>query len=126
MDNESAKKWFIKKFTQDLFLVFAITWAVLFVLENIKSGVVSNYLSLPHMAVLLLIFGIMALWFRSPAQAEKPARMSKKEIGVLIVLSVALAVFLPAIIEASTALTVLLIVVTIVALWVGTLVIQND
>lgn len=126
MDNESAKKWFIEKFTRDLFLISVITWGILFILENIKPGVVSNYLSLPHMAVLLFVFGIVALLFQPAVMNEKLSPLSKKEIVVLVVLSIALIVLLPLIIEASARLTVLLIFVTVVALWVGTLVIQND
>lgn len=125
MNEESAKKWFIKKFTRDLFLVFAVTWGLMFVMENIKAGIVSNYISLPHLAVLLLVFGIIALSFQPSLRSGSELRLTKKEMVVLAVLSLGLVVLLLVTIEASATLTVLLIFVTLIALWAGTLVLQK-
>lgn len=117
----SSKKWFWQKLSFDAFIIFSSTWLFLFVMESLKEGIVSRYLSLPHLAFALIALGVLAAQFQPfrPDQL-KEKKLSKKEILVLIVLSVLIAFLIFWLFALSWPLTIVLIFVTVAALWLGT------
>lgn len=122
---ENAKQWFLRIISRDIFVISAVTWIIMFFMEAFKTGVVSNYISLPHFALLVVFFGITALVFQPAMPAAIPGPLSSAEKRGLIVISLLLILLIPLIVEASKALTVLLVFVTVAALWLGTMVLRE-
>lgn len=125
MKDNSAKYWFLRKFTRDLFCISTSTWLLLFIMEIIKPGIASNYVSLPHLAVLVFFFAVVALYFQPPRVSPGRFNLSAIEISILTILSIASAVFLAFTLQATPILTALIIIVTVLALWGGTLVLNE-
>ena len=65
--------------TFDAFSVYTFTWGVLFIMELVKPRIVSNYISLTHGAILILILGIAFLILRPEDVLIEP---EPKELGV--------------------------------------------
>ena len=120
MKKASAKDWFVQKITRDLFVVFAAMWGVLFVMELTKEGIVSNYLPLPHLAVFLVVLGVIAMIFQPVNIDIKPTKFSRSEILILLILSIIVALLIPLVLDVSSVLTLVLIFVTVLTIWVGT------
>lgn len=122
----SPKQWFLQKLSSEVFTISAIGWLILFLLETVKNGLVSNYLSLPHLAFLVVVFGIVMLILKPQGEvvpASKP--LSNEEIVVLSVLSIVIIFLIPFITDFSSALTILLIFVTVLSLWLGTILLKE-
>ena len=125
MTDRSYKQWFFQRLALEAFYVFAATYVVLLILELLKEGIVSRYISLPHAALLLLVLGILAL-AQQPQKPKVARALTKKEYIILCLISVALIIIIPLILKASVSLTILLIFVTVVSLWIGTIYLLNS
>lgn len=124
--NHSPKQWFLQKLSSEVFTISAIGWLILFLMETAKNGLVSNYLSLPHLAFLVVVFGIVMLILKPQAEAVPASKpLSNKEIIVLTVLTIIIIFLIPFITEFSSALTILLIFVTVLSLWLGTILLKE-
>lgn len=119
MQHQSPKEWFFQSLARDAFTIYSITWLFLFLLENVKTGVVSNYLSLPH--ALLPLFFLGVLWMALTPEFEQQAIVEKKPFPYLMmmILSLITLVVLSFIVDASLVLTALIIFATLAALWAG-------
>ena len=126
MNDETAKQWFIRTITRDLFIIYSVTWVLLFLLESVKPGLVSNYLSLPHLAALLVALGVVALVFQPLVPLGASYALSKRDYLVLIVLSIVAALLIIILVDVGLALTLLLVFVTVATIWVGTIMLQED
>lgn len=126
MSNEHPRQWLYRRLISELFSIFSFGWGTLFLMEVVKPGLVSNYLSLQHLAVALLFLGIWALSLQQPEIKDTSSTLSKRERIILLVLSIILAFVLVIITEVSFPLTLLLILVTVGTLWAGTLVFSSD
>ena len=120
MQKDSYKKWFFQRLTLDAFSIFTTTYIVLLVLELVKEGLVSRYISLPHLALILLVLGILVL-AQQPPLKKSPTKLGKKEIVTLSLISLAIIAALAVIIQAALPLTILIIFVTVASLWIGTI-----
>ena len=125
MTESSYKKWFFQRLALEAFSIFAVTYVVLLILELLKEGIVSRYISLPHAALLLLVLGILAL-AQQPQKPQAATALSKKEYVILSLISIGLIVAIPLILQASASLTILIIFVTVVSLWIGTISLLNS
>ncbi|MBI4121712.1 MAG: hypothetical protein HY461_00110 [Parcubacteria group bacterium] len=107
---------------RDALLTASITWVVLLILEMLKPGLATNYLSLTKFAACLFILAIIYLSFCQPAMpaATAPRPFARRELAMLGVLSVVAAVVLAALMPGGIVLTGLLISVTVLAIWIGT------
>ena len=54
-------KFFIKKIIPDIFYISLVTYLVYFVLELIKTGLISNYFDLNLLLLWTIIFGILTV-----------------------------------------------------------------
>lgn len=123
MKIQSPQEWFLQKVFEELFLLSLGFWVILFILELLKNGLVSNYLSLPHLALLIFVFGVISLSLKPLNEMndkQEEASISKRKTGVallLLVLVVSLVIFLVA--NVSLPLTLLLIFVTVLAILSG-------
>lgn len=57
---------FIKKFIPDIFYISTITYLVYFVLELIKTGLISNYFDLNLLLLWTLFFGFLTIIIKIP------------------------------------------------------------
>lgn len=122
MNNEHPRNWLYKRMIQELFIIFLIGWGILFFMEILKQGIVSNYLSLPHLGLGILFLGIWAFAVQEPAPTvEYNEKLSKKSFILLTVVSIILALIIAIITELTAVLTLLIILVTVLSLWAGTL-----
>ncbi len=120
MTTPTNRQWFLKKLTKDLFFFSGSFWGILFILELIKNGLVSNYFSLPHLALWVFLFGIIALVFDTNtgmSQFDQNQGIKKRERVFLVLFSVLIAFILIIATNFSLPLTLLLIFVTVLALW---------
>jgi len=53
----------IKKITNDIFYISLITYAVYFMLELLKEGLISNYFDLNLLLIFIIIFAILTIFF---------------------------------------------------------------
>ncbi|PIW96037.1 hypothetical protein COZ84_00220 [Candidatus Kuenenbacteria bacterium CG_4_8_14_3_um_filter_39_15] len=53
----------IKKITNDIFYISLITYAVYFMLELLKEGLISNYFDLNLLLIFIIIFAILTIIF---------------------------------------------------------------
>ncbi len=117
-DHHSIHRLFWLKLTRDIFSYSFVFWLLLLVMEIIKKGIVSNYLSLPHFALLIGLAALVHLAIR-PADTlaeQKPSRFKPWQINTF--LSVLAAVLILITVEASAALTILLVLVSTATIWV--------
>jgi hypothetical protein len=123
MNNEHPRQWLYRKMISELFSIFTLGWGILFVLELVKPGVVSNYLSLQHLAIGLIFLGIWALALQQPQSgvSMEGASLSKHERVILTIISLILSIVIMLITQVSFPLTLLLILVTVGTLWAGTI-----
>ncbi len=56
----------LKKFIADIFYISLITYLAYFVLELIKTGLVSNYFDLNLLLLWVIAFGILTLLLQRP------------------------------------------------------------
>lgn len=54
----------IKKITNDIFYVSIITYAVYFMLELLKEGLISNYFDLNLLLIWTIVFGFLTIIFK--------------------------------------------------------------
>ena len=54
-------KFFIKKIIPDIFYISLVTYLTYFVLELIKTGLISNYFDLNLLLLWTIIFGILTV-----------------------------------------------------------------
>lgn len=114
MPQESRHAWFVRRLLADAAVIGTLTWLALFVMELIKPGIVSFYLPLSQALFLLLAVGLIALSMQ-PAQMSEP--YSKQNITVLGILSAVSALVIYKTTEVEWWLTLLLILVTVGAIW---------
>ena len=57
---------FIKKFIPDIFYISTITYLAYFVLELIKTGLISNYFDLNLLLLWTLLFGFLTIIIKFP------------------------------------------------------------
>lgn len=126
MQHETAKQWFLRKFSRDLFVITSVTWVIMFLMEKVKPGIVSNYFSLPHAAILIVVFAIVAMVFQDAKLDIHSKGLSKTDVSVLAVFSVLLIVFEWFLFDISKGLVLLIIIVSLVALWFGTIILKNN
>ena len=124
MEQEHPKTWFFRKLSREAFLIFSLTWLLLFLMELVKDGMVSRYVSLPQSALVLLVLAILALSLQPP-QVDQPKRLEMKDVGFLIIASVVLALVFPVAFDFSGGLTALFIFVTVLTLWIGTIALKE-
>ena len=113
-------QWFLKRLTKEIFVLSLSFWCILFVLELIKTGLVSNYFSLPHLAFGVFVLGIIALVFdphRDLNQFDQTKSITRKEQVFFVLLSLIMAFIIIFMTSFSLLLTLLLIFVTVLALW---------
>lgn len=120
------KKWFWTRVITDLFWIELVLWLVLFSLELIKSGLVSNYLSLPHFAVLLIFHAIWMLAVQPPAVALDPRPFTKKEGVILAIFCVFIGLVITIVTDLSWVLTLCLIFVTLLTILGGSYLMKQD
>jgi len=126
MNIQEQKSWFYKRLSQEAFFIAAITYVVLVFLELLKPGMISNYLSLPHSALILLALGMLSLVLHAPATLKTSGGLSKRDKISLIIASILVIIFVPVLTQVGVGLTVTLIFVTVLSLWLGTLAFNKD
>ena len=52
-------KKLLVKLVSDIFYIWLITYAVYFVLELVKEGLISNYFDLNLLLILIIVFGVL-------------------------------------------------------------------
>lgn len=119
------KKWFWQRISKDAFLIALITWVVLFVLELVKPGLVSNYLSLQHAAIALLFLGIFTI---AVMDNQKSAKLQKTPMlyALLAVISFITILFIFSLETNSWFLTLILVFASLAAIWGGTFVMIDN
>jgi len=61
----------IKKITNDIFYISLITYAVYFMLELLKEGLISNYFDLNLLLIFIIIFAILTIIFYDKKEPVK-------------------------------------------------------
>jgi len=118
MNEQTPQSWFIQRLAKEAFLIYAITWFILFLLEALKSGIVSHYISLPHAAIPLRFLGV--LWLSLlPDSKQSMKEIDQLPILYLGIVSIVITVVLLFILDAVLPLTILIIFATLAAIWGG-------
>ncbi len=117
MEKNLDKHWFFEQLAKEAFRIFSIAWGVLFFLEILKTGIVSNYLSLSHAALPVMLVGI--LWLVLLPEQEQVIKEKKKTIPLktLVLISLVLVFLLFFLLETGFFLTLLIIFATLAGLW---------
>lgn len=118
--NSATLKWIIKRIVKEAFIISFALWCILFVLELVKPGIVSNYLSLANGLFYLFLFGILTLLLEPTITQLGPKAFGKKDLFWRVICSVLLVITLLLILNASVLLTLFIIFVTLLAFWLGT------
>jgi hypothetical protein len=121
MQNDLDKHWFFEQLAKEAFVIFSVAWGSLFLLELLKPGLVSNYLSLTHAALPLFFLGV--LWLVLLPDQEVTHTMVERELPVksLCVISFFIVLVLFLLLQTSLPLTLLIIFATLAGLWGGAL-----
>jgi hypothetical protein len=114
------RAWFLRSLTRDAFLIAVSTWLALFVLEFIKPGIASNYVSLTRGAAALFILALVHVSLRQPQDVStKPSPFTRRDLGALSLVSLLAAAVVASVMPAFDLLTLLVISVTVLAIWIG-------
>ena len=119
-----SRRWFYRRLANDALLISVITWVFLFVMELVKPGIVSNYLSLTRAAAFVLLLGVCSLTLGDSA----PQTQTEKTVSPFLATSWPLTIvsllagfvvylFMP---PAPVYLTLLVVSVTVLCVWIGT------
>lgn len=112
--------WFWRTVTRDAFTIASTTWLILFVLEFLKPGIATNYVSLTRWAAGLFLLALVHVSLRqSQPDAVASASFSRKEILALVLVSLVAAAVIASVMPAVNLLTLLVISVTVLTIWIG-------
>lgn len=118
------RRWLYRRIAQDALTISAATWLILFLMELVKPGIVSNYVSLTRAAAFVLFLAVcsLALGDKTPlVEAPAPSSAFWQKPWPLAALSAAAGLvvylFMP---PAPVYLTVLVVSVTVLCVWIGT------
>ena len=119
MEKDLDKHWFFEQLAKQAFFIFASAWGLLFLLELLKEGLVSNYFSLTHAALPLMILGV--LWLVLLPEKESVVQPEEKQLPIktLLLISFFIIITLLFLLKTTFLLTLLIIFATLAGLWGG-------
>lgn len=113
-------QWFWHQISRDALSVGVATWLVLILLEIIKPGIASNYLSLTRFALALVLLVFAHMFLRNPQPvAPLPRPFTRRDLSVLVAVSLLAVLLLITFMPRFDLLTLLVISVTVLAIWIG-------
>lgn len=65
LKNKDNLVYFIKNIINEVFSLSLILYLLLFILEELKEGVVSFYININYVLILVTIFGVLAVLFKT-------------------------------------------------------------
>lgn len=86
MENLSAKEEkikLVKKLIGEIFFVSLITYFILYFLETLAKGFVTNFFNLNILVWLSLSSGVVSVIFHSPEEKEEPQKGKKIVFGII-------------------------------------------
>lgn len=120
-----TKRWFFQKISMDAFKIFSVTFIVLLLMEIVKNGIVSNYISLPHAAFVLLLLAILSLSLQDNIDLMKEKYFSRIDYIWLGGITLVVCFVIILIMGQQGILTPIVVFVTILTLWCGTFKMKN-
>lgn len=109
--------WFFLRITKDALIIYTSAWFIALSLEVVKEGIISNYFSLPHTSIGILLLAVLWIIQSPPVSIPALKHFSKSDFIVLSMISVALLIGMPSILETGPLLTGLIVMAMIVAVW---------
>lgn len=112
---EDKQKILIAEIISDGFSIYTVTWCTLFLMELVKPGIVSNYLSLPHASLFIVILGVASLVLRPADYFIIDSRLSDAQIEKVVLATIIILeiIFFFRFLDLSFILTLIFLFVTV-------------
>jgi len=115
--------WYIVNLCRDIFIVSLISFLVFFLLEQLKTGIISNYFDLNILMIIAIISGIIVIFFEHP-EAKKIT--SRAKIVYLVLISLTTGIFSYQYLQNFRILSYLIPLLTILIVYLATSLFFNN